>query len=536
MTSIKTATEILLEKYSWLAPVQTKKEVSKKRLEDGETETETEYTLTDCKINSARLRHKLEELGFFNHEISGSKFLLRLIDGAIEIWDEDKIRGWFDDTYIRAYPKEGIHAIPKEMLENKFLNSKENLLKDSIIKRLKPIKEVKFLEHTTNAAYFPYLNGVVEVTKTNIKLIPYAEAPGVVFKTSILKRNFTEKMKNEWSKGNWYKFLYNISTSTGVVSRIKEFQTVIGYLLHKVYERKLKAIIMMDSRGNAKDPKGRGGKSLLGKGLGYMLNADMKTDKVYCEIDGKNLDKSQKRYQDAEINTALIHLNDVERYGDNALKLTSIYNDVLEGVKVKKLYQNPFHIFTKILISANHTFNTESGSTKDRFLEVQLTGHYDENNSPLTEFGKWFFSNDWTESDWSDFDNCMLFSIQLYLNYGLLTPHDINLESLKAIEMSCQEFIDFMEEKRESGAIYHDCWFDKSSLLKEFLSHFPEYEKTLFNLKTWNRWLRAYTYYHSFLTKCTNENLKEFDSIRRLENGSVQRIFKYYFINEKTIK
>lgn len=530
--TFKTETEKLLEKYNWLEPVAKEVTKSIEHPSDGSFEKVKEWQVVDCKINSARLRHHLEDNGFFNHEVSGTKFLLRIDQGAVEIWDDEKIRDWFDVQYIRNYPKDGILDIPKEMLENKFLNNKENLLKDSIIKRLRPKEKVKFLDHTETTAYFPYLNGIVCVTATNIKLIDYKDAPGVVYKTNILKRNYTEKIKREWEKGNWYSFLKNISTGADGKDRINEFQTVIGYLLHKYFERKLKSIILMDSRGNAKDPKGRGGKTLLGKGLGYMLNADMKTDKVYCEIDGKNLEAKKSRYQDAEINTSLIHLNDVERYGEFAFKLQSVYNDVLEGVKVKKLYKDPYHIYCKILISANHTFNTEAGSTRDRFLEVQLSGHYDEDYSPYIEFGKWFFSTDWTESDWNDFDNAMLNCVRLYLRDGLITPDNINLDSLKAIEQSNQEFINFMEMKRKNGEIHHDCRFIKANLLNEFITHYPEYEWVAGKLKRWNAWLRAYTYYHPFLVKCTNDNLDDFDKIDRLQTGTVVRIFKYYYKHE----
>lgn len=531
MTSFKTETEILLERYSWLQAIK-KEKIVKQTNSDGEQEEVKITEVTDCKINASKLRDLLEDLGFFNYEIGGSSFLLRLINGAIEIWNEDKLRGFFDHEYIRSYPEKGLKDVSKEMLESKFLMSNENLLKDSIIKRLKPKKEIKFLEDTSTAAYFPYLNGIVKVTADTLSLIPYEKSEFVVFKTNILPRVFTEKMKTQWQKGNWYQFMKNIANGEGK-NRIDNFQTVIGYLLHRYYERKLKSIILMDSRGSARDPKGRGGKSLLGKGMGYMLNADMKTDKVYCEIDGKNFEsKKATKYQEAEINTSLIHLNDVERYGEFAFKLTSVYNDVLEGVKVRKLYQSPFHIRCKILISANHTFNTESGSTKDRFCEIQLSGYYDENRSPYDEFGKWFFSSDWSADDWNDFDCGMINCVQEYFRKGLRPPENINLDKLKAIEDTDPDFIEFMETKRLQGIICHNCEIEKSQLLKEFIQLYPEHERIDKNKKIWNKWLRAYTWYHDYFEKCTNDNLSKFDTQKRKESGEVVRVFKYYFNDE----
>ena len=536
MTSYKTETETLKDKYIWLTPI-VKETTSKVKNSDGEYDEVTEKKLTDCSINSSKLRSLLEDSGFFNLEISGSKFLLRLFEGSVEIWDEDKLKSYFDTEYIRNYPEKGIHDIPKEMLENKFLNSKENLLKDSIIKRLRPKDSINFLEHTAKAAYFPYLNGVVEVTATNIKLLKYSEAKGVVFKTNILPRNFTEKMKKDWERGNWSRFVKNISSGENGKSRFDDFQTVIGYLLHKYFEKKLKAIIFLDSRGSGDNPKGRGGKTLLGKGLGYMLNAEMKTDKVYCEIDGKNLKREDKgKYQEAEINTSLIHLNDVEQRGQFAFKLESVYNDILEGMKVKKLYKDPFHIRTKMIISSNHTFNTESGSTKDRFLEVQLSGYYDENNSPYDEFGKWFFSSDWTESDWNDFDNMMLFCVQRFLEKGLKAPENINLYQLKAINESSTEFIEFMEAKRLAGEIYHNCAIDKGAYKIQFCALYPEHNWLMNKDKSWNKWLRAYTFYHPYFVRYTTDRHNEFDKVKAFENGSSYRSFKYFFTQEHLVE
>ncbi len=533
MTSFKTETEKLIEKYSWLQP--TRKKVEKLiELPSGDGfEEKTEWIVTGCYVNSSKLRHTLETLGFFNYEIGSSRFLLRVVNGIVEIWDNEKLRNFFDAEYIRSYPKDGVHDIPKEMLENKFLNSPENLLKESIIKRLQAPKEVQFLEDNYNTLYFPYQNGIVKVTETGIKLIPYDQSPGLIFKNSILPRDYTEKMKKDWQKGNWYRFLRNISNGDNEADRIHDFQTVVGYLMHHYFERKLKAIIFLDSRGDAENPKGRGGKSLLGKGLGHMLNADMKTDKVYCEIDGKNFD-SQKatKYQEAEINTALIHLNDVERRGTFAFRLESVFNDVLEGIKVRKLYQMPFHVRTKMMISANHTFNTESGSTKDRFMEVQLSSYYDENKSPYEEFGAWFFSSDWDSGDWADFDNCMLHCVQQYLQHGLVQPKNINLDSLKAVQESSQDFIDYMENLRADGIIHHDCEIDKAQTLIDFTRLYPEYEWLNNKKKVWNKWLRMYSYYHTYFVRCTSNNLKQHDTQIRKSDGTKVRVFKYFFTEE----
>lgn len=521
-----TPTEINNEKYNWLDPIF--KEV---RNEEGEAK----LTVTACKVNASKLRKKLEQAGFFNHELAGSRFLLRLENGSAEVWTIEQLRDWFDREYIRTFPEAGVKDITSEMLENLFLNQDENLIKKSIANRLRPQSEINFLEHSRTEAIFPYLNGVAVVTEKNITLIPYHKAGGIVFKNNILPRQFKPMAEYEFKEGNWYQFIKHIANGrNNQYNRVDDMITVLGYLMHRYYERKLKSIILMDSRGSAESPKGRGGKTLLGKGLGHMLNADMRKDKVYCEIDGKNFNMKQAtKYQEAEVNTGLIHINDVELYGEFAFKLQNVYNDVLEGVKVRKMYTAPFHIKCKIMISANHTFNTESGSTRDRFEEVQLSDCYDEKFSPLDHFGKWFFSTDWTETDWRQFDNTMLYCVQQYLRRGLTPPHPINLTQMKAVHQSNPDFIDFMEQLRENGEIYHECELIKTDLLNRFVQLYPEHMRLQTQQKVWLRWLRAYTHYHDFLEDWTEEKNKEFDTVKRLNsNGSVVRVFRYFYKSE----
>ena len=184
------------------------------------------------------------------------------------------------------------------------------------------------------------------------------------------------------------------------------------------------------------------------------------------------------------------------------------------------------------MISANHTFNTESGSTRDRFEEIQLSDCYDEKFSPLDHFGKWFFSTDWTEEDWRAFDNTMLYCVQQYLRRGLTTPAPINLTQMKAVQQSSPEFIQFMEKLREEKEIYHGAEFVKSDLLSRFVNQYPEHAWLMNKQKSWLKWLRAYTHYHDFLEDWTEETNDKFDTMTRLTSGTVVRVFRYHFKNQ----
>lgn len=521
--------EKILQKYDWLKPITIKK---------GD-----DWVTQDCKINPRKLRELLEKWGFFRHYIDKkSRVLLRVQDGRVEIWDDEQLRDFFDKEMIREMPEELPNGITRDMVENKFLSSQENMLKTVLINQLKHTDgDVQFMEHERSKAYFYYKNGFVEVTPMGYKLKHYREATKLIFKDNILNREFKHMPSYEFEKYPWFKFLQNISNEKDSrEDRLSGMMTVIGYLLHQYFAGKLKAILLLDSRGSSDSPKGRGGKSLLGKGIGHMVNANMRTDRTYLEIDGKTFDQTAStKYQMAELNTRIIHINDIEHRGKTAFKNTLMFNEILEGITVKQMYAKPFSIPVKFLLSSNHTFRTDNDSTRDRFVEVQLTGYYSSTFSPDKEFKQWFFSEDWKEKDWNAFDNFMLTCVQRYLQNGLCPPKGINLDQLKAIHNSSENFIEFMEALRLEvpSRIKNGVGLNKKELKEDFLRLFPEEEFLLKNDKVWNRYLRAYTYYHPFFEPYTDETKSKFDTTEHVNvtpHNSVQvRVFKYWFKEEK---
>ena len=98
-----TKTEINQEKFNWLEPI-----FKEAKTEQGESK----LTVTACKVNARKLRKKLESAGFFNHELAGSRFLLRLENGSAEVWTIEQLRDWFDREYIRTFPEEGVRDSP----------------------------------------------------------------------------------------------------------------------------------------------------------------------------------------------------------------------------------------------------------------------------------------------------------------------------------------------------------------------------------------------------------------------------------------
>ena len=52
-------------------------------------------------------------------------------------------------------------------------------------------------------------------------------------------------------------------------------------------------------------------------------------------------------------------------------------------------------------------------------MELELAQYYNSSFTPLDDFGKLLF-NDWDKSEWCQFDNYMIYYLQLYMQRGLI--------------------------------------------------------------------------------------------------------------------
>src|SRR5699024_10551609 len=110
-------------------------------------------------------------------------------------------------------------------------------------------------EDTQSEAYFYYTNKCVKITKDKIELLDYTELKNhYVWKESILTcpinlLDFADDQENNI----WAKFLFNVCDQDN--ERLQSLTCIIGYLMHKYYEGKLKAIVFTDSR-ISDDPQG----------------------------------------------------------------------------------------------------------------------------------------------------------------------------------------------------------------------------------------------------------------------------------------
>ncbi|MFW5777750.1 MAG: DUF3854 domain-containing protein [Bacteroidota bacterium] len=450
-----------------------------------------------CKIVYRKFIHFLLEKGFRRFDLNSESFtFLQVEQNLITEKSETKIQD-FVIRYIEDIPGDRLeNDVTKDELAEKIYQSPQTYFSKSKLSLLVS-SEFPIQRDTLTKAFVFLKNGFVEVTKEGYQLKNYSQLDNYIYSDQQQQRDFTKGTED----GVFKKFVQNISGYEKTPERFKALRSMLGYLMHDYHEYKLKAINFTDSKMSDED-EGRTGKTMLSRAIKYLRN--------YLEVPGKNFDATKDtKYQHASLTTQVVHLNDAQR----SFKTEYVYNDITEGIEIKKLYDKPFFIRVKYIISSNKTLQVWGASARDRFVEFELADHYSDTYTPEHEFGQWFF-RDWDDNEWNAFYNFMLECIRIYLDEGIIQADTINLEARKLINETNQEFVDFIESRRKENPtiinsdglppdeqeIVIGIEFNKKLLHEEFLTEFEEYrmDKYIRKQSTFTKWLKKYAKYNNF--------------------------------------
>lgn len=456
-----------------------------------------ENPIREIKINYLLLVQKLKALGFARMDLNEkTSIFIHNDNNVIKEVSQMQIIDTFID-YINQYGdnfNDG-EGILRDALINKLYAGVGTYFSEKVLKLMKLDHEIQFQEDEKDCSYFYYRNGYVRVTAENIKLYKYKNLEKAVWKNQILNRDFKEVSPTKFHEFSFFEFCNNIAnnyTNTQTKQRndpdrFEVFQQIMGYNLHRFYERKLKAPIFTDSRVSD-EASGRTGKTLICKALGKMLNATDES-RTYIELNGKDFDMHDKfKYQELSVETRLVHINDIHRNFDFSL----LFNDITEGIKCQRKNETPFRVKTKIVLTTNMTVKIQGDSAKDRSIEFEFADYYSAKFSPDIEFNEWFFT-DWDETKWNLFDNFMLSCVQKYLKNGLSVAKGININTRKLVTETHEYFVDFMEEL----GIVHGEKYDKGKLFENFMTESNKKQFPLLKPNTFTKWLKLFGEYRS---------------------------------------
>lgn len=470
------------------------------------------YTSTKISIIAPRVIDRLREMNFRRISIEGNKILAHIEHNIVtEVKIEDVINRFMERVYKlpEILISEGGNEVDRERLEHLVMTQQSKYFNENMMYNLNKGEndEVEFNNDTATASYFYYRNCYVKVTKDGIETKPYTELRKKIWKEQILDRDFTILEPLQYIGCSWSLFI-NFTAGNTLENggekdpqRAEDLMRIMGYLMHRYYERDPKTIIFTDSKDSDGKDNGRSGKGLISKGISHMLNTHKKSPTAIT-LDGKEFDVHDRfKWQDLFISTKFLHISDVKKNFDFA----SLFNVIEAGVPVQKKNMQPFTVELKIVISTNSIITIEGSSAEARCLQFQTSTHFDgKTRTPLSEFNEWFFSADWTAEKWNMFDNFMLNNVLLYLKKGLPKVKNFNLELRKLTEGTCPDFMEFID-----AIVNGNLKWKKKALFEEFRKRYPDWCNDKFKQNRFSNWLNKYNQYNADGWRIDEERLRD---------------------------
>lgn len=417
-------------------------------------------------IDEFFLVHYLAELGFAYYsptiDYTVEPQILNIdgniVEPIIPYWIHKEVTAYLSNfEYDRDYiPDEIRPKLVSEVIRSRVLTKKE------VIGCL-PKLDKKILSDTKDTAYFVFKDKAVTVTKEGINYIEIDKMDNYVWKSQIIDKDFNLRPMDEVKeRSEYYHFLRNI---TSVKSndkwefneeRLMNLLTLQGYLLHSFKDKaKAKAVALMDA-SEIGEPNGRTGKGLLVSGLGKMRKTTLE--------DGKSF-KDDNRFKFSQVNsdTKILFVNDVKEN----FNFENFFPAITDGITVEVKFENKrtisFEDSPKIVISTNYAILGRGSSFEDRIYEFELSNYYSNIHKPIHDFKHLFF-DEWDSDQWDLFYSLMLYSIQEYLNKGVVETKGINRDRNKLISETNKLFVDWVSNYE----LRPDKEYNKKELYKDF--------------------------------------------------------------------
>jgi hypothetical protein len=426
------------------------------------------------KIKPHKFKQFLEQNGFYKYYPNGSTnfIFVRVLENIVSDTSANYIK-----DFVLAYLYDSDFGIAP--YDHMAASSK--YFKDDYLSLL-DVAKIDFKEDTIEKCYLYYKNWALEITKESFSKIDYLELNGYVWEKQIITR-LIDKIENP--ECVFHKFLWLICGKDA--HKLESFETVIGYMLHSYKTSSNNRAIIFNDEMISENPNG-------GSGKGIICNAIGKIKRI-CVLDGKqfNFEKSFP-YQTVSADTQLLVFDDVKKN----FNFESLFSLVTEGITLEKKNKDAIHLDVKnspkILITTNYTIQGSGGSFERRKHEVEVSSYFSAKHTPLDEFKHLFF-DEWSEKEWLNFDNYMIYCIQQFLSKGLQSHEYKNLGTRKFINETNH---DFYEWTNEDGRFHANNRYDRRHTYEQFLLDYPDHKKWLTQTR-FNRFMESFARFKGLL-------------------------------------
>ena len=432
--SISDATEVISElEQRWGTEICTFWDIDKKGLPT---------------VNRYKLQVFLTQVGgfrlYFYDPNSTIYRLVRIKDGFVEESSTEQIKRFIKE-YVDKLPDSFDGGVtPQDLLE--LIYKGASVLFSDAFFEFFDRADIDFLQDGQDLAYYPFINGVVEVKKGGIELKTYGELNKYVWRSQVIDHHiYIDQDKLEAEQIEYYRFINLVSDMN--LERTTYGITLIGYLLHKYKDpgRPFSVILAEETENEASG--GGTGKGIFVKALGFLNNL--------VRVDGKNFKVDKNfAFQRVDLDTKILAIEDTRRNVD----FEGFYSIITEGITVEKKNKDelfiPFKDSPKVVFTTNYTIPNSGNHAKRRQKVFEFCPFFGPKHSPEDEFGHKFF-DDWDLDEWNRFYNFMFTCVQNYLEFGVLEMAASDKLGRKQIRVQYgEEFLDFIYVASEEHKNY----------------------------------------------------------------------------------
>jgi hypothetical protein len=361
----------------------------------------------------------------------------------------------------------------------------QNLFAENFLLMLESI-ELKMLTDTRTSSFIAFKNGVLEVTKNEVKLIDYIDIDFYIWEEHILDRDFVilDDFENDYKK-----FIQNISNNEPLA-----IECAIGYLISTYKNRSNNKAIILNDEVISENPEGGTGKGVFVQGISQIRKTSI--------IDGKLFDgKKSFPYQTVSLDTKILVFDDVVKNFNFEEKFSLVTEGLTLERKNKDAIKLNVHESPKLIISTNYAIRGEGNSHDRRRYELEVAQYYGKNLTPEDEFGRQLF-DDWSLEDYQKFDNYIIYCLQLFLNTGLIKQNAKNIKMRKFIAETAMEFFDFV---KDNDNVPRNTRNDKKLYYDKFIEEYPDFKRWL-TRKKFNIWVQKFCSFMNYEYLSDNSN------------------------------
>ncbi len=383
-----------------------------------------------CRLRHTGARNFLRSRDFYKALIPGQPMRFVHVD--------NKIISEIDETYIRDYVLDFTESLNQpdvlEMLlasERAFMNNK---LKDMYPVDFKPLGTEK------DAQLLVFNNTAVRVTESGIDLLPLGSLGGYIWKDEVIdyaleykSQLLTIKEANgaltfetydakrlmscqlfrfllNTSNFHWRKDKMSPEDEADHMQHLTAKMIAIGYVLHNYEDLSAtKAIVCMDGiESEVGQNEGGTGKSIFSTMFEHLMPTNV------IDAQGKDLTSDAFLFDGIDERTRVVVLDDCRVN----LDFKYFYSKIARGLMVNpKGTKKFFSGIKKWIFSTNHSLGGSDNSTRRRQYLLAFSDYYNQDRSPIDDFGCVMF-REWGAEQWNLMFNLFFCCVQAYLKYG----------------------------------------------------------------------------------------------------------------------